>query len=80
MAHASVSARAQLGPGARLPMTRHIDQFFPGLVRTGYRVTSPPDNLYNCIAWAAGDIIENRPALSRWHPDWADAFKEYLAG
>jgi NAD(P)-dependent dehydrogenase (short-subunit alcohol dehydrogenase family) len=27
------------------------------------------------IAWAAGDLIENRPALSRWHPDWADAFK-----
>ena len=31
------------------------------------------------IAWAAGDIIENRPALSRWHPDWAEAFKAYLA-
>jgi NAD(P)-dependent dehydrogenase (short-subunit alcohol dehydrogenase family) len=27
------------------------------------------------IAWAAGDIIENRPALSRWHPDFAEAFK-----
>ena len=27
------------------------------------------------IAWAAGDIIENRPPLSRWHPDYADAFK-----
>ncbi len=31
------------------------------------------------IAWAAGDIIENRPALSRWHPDWADAFRDYIA-
>ncbi|WP_420131568.1 SDR family NAD(P)-dependent oxidoreductase [Rhodopseudomonas sp.] len=29
------------------------------------------------IAWAAGDIIENRPALSRWHPDWADKFKAF---
>ena len=28
------------------------------------------------IAWAAGDIIENRPPLSRWHPDWADKFKK----
>jgi hypothetical protein len=27
------------------------------------------------IAWSAGDIIENRPALSRWHPDFAEAFK-----
>ncbi len=31
------------------------------------------------MAWAAGDIIENRPALSRWHPDHADAFKAYMA-
>jgi NAD(P)-dependent dehydrogenase (short-subunit alcohol dehydrogenase family) len=27
------------------------------------------------IAWGAGDITEGRPALSRWHPDWAEAFK-----
>jgi NAD(P)-dependent dehydrogenase (short-subunit alcohol dehydrogenase family) len=30
------------------------------------------------IAWAAGDLIENRPALSRWHPDWAEAFKSSI--
>ena len=30
------------------------------------------------MAWAVGDIIENRPALSRWHPDYKDAFAEYL--
>ena len=30
------------------------------------------------MAWAIGDIIENRPALSRWHPDWADVFKAGL--
>ena len=30
------------------------------------------------IAWAAGDIIENRPALSRWHPDYGEAFKTYM--
>jgi NAD(P)-dependent dehydrogenase (short-subunit alcohol dehydrogenase family) len=30
------------------------------------------------ILWAAGDIVENRPALSRWHPDYADAFKAFL--
>lgn len=32
------------------------------------------------IAWAAGDIIENRPALSRWHPDWAEAFRDFATG
>lgn len=30
------------------------------------------------IAWAVGDIIENRPALSRWHPDYTDAFKAFI--
>jgi NAD(P)-dependent dehydrogenase (short-subunit alcohol dehydrogenase family) len=29
------------------------------------------------IAWAAGDLIQNRPPLSRWHPDYADAFKAW---
>ncbi len=29
------------------------------------------------IAWAAGDIIENRPPLSRWHPDHAEAFAAF---
>jgi NAD(P)-dependent dehydrogenase (short-subunit alcohol dehydrogenase family) len=29
------------------------------------------------ILWAAGDIVENRPALSRWHPDYAAAFAAF---
>jgi Dehydrogenases with different specificities (related to short-chain alcohol dehydrogenases) len=32
------------------------------------------------ILWAAGDIVENRPALSRWHPDYTEAFQRYMAG
>ncbi|MFI4995893.1 MAG: SDR family NAD(P)-dependent oxidoreductase [Hyphomicrobiales bacterium] len=30
------------------------------------------------ILWAAGDIVENRPPLSRWHPDYAENFAEFL--
>ena len=30
------------------------------------------------ILWAAGDIVENRPALSRWHPDHAEAFAKFV--
>ena len=30
------------------------------------------------MAWAIGDIIENRPPLSRWHPDYAEAFNLYI--
>jgi NAD(P)-dependent dehydrogenase (short-subunit alcohol dehydrogenase family) len=32
------------------------------------------------ILWAAGDIVENRPALSRWHPDFAQAFAAFVQG
>jgi NAD(P)-dependent dehydrogenase (short-subunit alcohol dehydrogenase family) len=32
------------------------------------------------ILWAAGDIVENRPPLSRWHPDYAEAFARFLKG
>jgi NAD(P)-dependent dehydrogenase (short-subunit alcohol dehydrogenase family) len=31
------------------------------------------------ILWAAGDIVENRPPLSRWHPDHQDAFRRFVA-
>jgi NAD(P)-dependent dehydrogenase (short-subunit alcohol dehydrogenase family) len=30
------------------------------------------------MAWAVGDIIENRPPLSRWHPDHKEAFAAFL--
>jgi hypothetical protein len=30
------------------------------------------------IAWAAQDIIENRPPLSRWHPDYGERFAAFL--
>jgi NAD(P)-dependent dehydrogenase (short-subunit alcohol dehydrogenase family) len=29
------------------------------------------------VEWAVGDVIQNRPALSRWHPAFADAFAEH---
>ena len=30
------------------------------------------------ILWTAGDIVENRPPLSRWHPDYAEQFAAFL--
>lgn len=30
------------------------------------------------IAWSVGDLIENRPPLSRWHPDYKDAFEAFM--
>jgi hypothetical protein len=30
------------------------------------------------ILWAAGDVVENRPPLSRWHKDYAEAFAAFV--
>ncbi len=31
------------------------------------------------VLWNANDIAENRPALSRWHPDYKQAFADWMA-
>ncbi|WP_181704493.1 SDR family NAD(P)-dependent oxidoreductase [Chthonobacter rhizosphaerae] len=41
-------------------------------------VTRPMDE--KRMRWAMDDVIENRPALSRWHPDYADAFAAWMKG
>jgi len=40
-------------------------------------VTREMDNAR--MEWAMGDLINNRPPLSRWHPDHKDAFAAFLA-
>ncbi|KIK98990.1 hypothetical protein PAXRUDRAFT_823275 [Paxillus rubicundulus Ve08.2h10] len=30
------------------------------------------------IMWAAADVAEGRPALSRWHRDWKSLYEEYI--
>jgi len=39
-------------------------------------VTRAMDN--KRMQWAMEDIIKNRPALSRWHPDYKDAFAAFM--
>ncbi|MEM0977022.1 MAG: SDR family NAD(P)-dependent oxidoreductase [Pseudomonadota bacterium] len=59
-------------------------QFFIESVNNGDFYILCPDNDVprwkdeKRIAWAAGDLIENRPALSRWHPEYAEAFDAYM--
>ena len=40
-----------------------LELAFPGLAGGGYRPTSPPDDGYNCVGWAAGE------ADRWWWPD-----------
>jgi hypothetical protein len=39
-------------------------------------VTREVDN--KRILWAAGDIVDNRVPLSRWHPEYKDVFAAFL--
>jgi hypothetical protein len=39
-------------------------------------VTTPMDNAR--MQWNVEDIVKNRPALSRWHPDYAQQFAEWM--
>jgi NAD(P)-dependent dehydrogenase (short-subunit alcohol dehydrogenase family) len=41
-------------------------------------VTRPIDE--KRMQWAIDDIIKNRPALSRWHPDYAAEFERFMKG
>ena len=60
-----------------------IDYFFPRFVR-GDIYNICPDNAVTSemdakrIMWAAQDMLDNRPALSRWHPDWKSAFERWM--
>jgi hypothetical protein len=32
------------------------------------------------VRWGAEDLAANRPPLSRWHPDFAEAFADWMRG
>ncbi len=51
-------------------MVMRLEEVFPQLAGSGYRVTSPHNGDYNCIAWAAGET-------HLWWWPGQDAAKEY---
>lgn len=66
---------AEHKPGAWLP-EQVVDMMLAGVTAGDFYILCPDDETTTemdrkRIAWGAGDVIENRPPLSRWHPDWA---------
>jgi NAD(P)-dependent dehydrogenase (short-subunit alcohol dehydrogenase family) len=62
-----------------------VDFMLEGVARGDFYILCPDNEVTRQMderrtAWAAGDIIENRPALSRWHPDYKDAFERFARG
>lgn len=59
-----------------------IEVLLAALKRGDFYIICPDDDVTpemdrKRILWGAGDLTENRPALSRWHPDLADAFERF---
>jgi hypothetical protein len=62
-----------------------IDFMLESLLRGDFYILCPDNEAVRPMdekrmAWAIGDIIENRPALSRWHPEYKDAFAAFMKG
>jgi hypothetical protein len=70
-------------PGAWLP-DQVVDFMLAALDRGDFYIICPDDETTlemdrKRILWSAGDLVENRPALSRWHPDYAREFAQFCA-
>lgn len=69
-------------PGAWLP-EQVVAHMLAALAREDFYIICPDDETTpemdrKRILWQAFDMVENRPALSRWHPDYKDAFAAYM--
>ena len=74
--------RTEKPPGAWTP-DQVVDMLIQGMGQGDFYIICPDNDVTReidnrRILWAAQDITENRPPLSRWHPDYKDAFEAFL--
>ena len=67
--------------GAWLPQ-QVVDVMLAALERGDFYIICPDDEVTaemdnKRFLWTAGDMVANRPALSRWHPDYREEFESY---
>ena len=70
-------------PAAAWTPEQTVDFMMERLAEGDFYILCPDNDVLRAlderrILWAAGDIVENRPALSRWHPDYAAAFAAFV--
>jgi NAD(P)-dependent dehydrogenase (short-subunit alcohol dehydrogenase family) len=75
---------AEKPPGAWAP-EQVVDFMLAAMAAGDFYILCPDNEVTRDIdekriRWTAEDIVANRPPLSRWHPDHAEAFKAYMAG
>jgi NAD(P)-dependent dehydrogenase (short-subunit alcohol dehydrogenase family) len=74
--------RTEKPPGAWTP-EQTVDFMIASLEAGDFYILCPDNDVPRSLderrmLWAIGDIVENRPALSRWHPDYAEAFAAFV--
>lgn len=67
--------------GAWLP-EQVVDELDKGIDAGNFYILCPDNEVTvdmdkKRVEWGAGDIVHNRPALSRWRPEFADEFKKF---
>jgi len=61
-----------------------VDALLDGIATGRFYILCPDNDVSTAldqkrIRWAAEDVILNRPPLSRWHPDYREAFATFIA-
>jgi NAD(P)-dependent dehydrogenase (short-subunit alcohol dehydrogenase family) len=79
----TTTGKAEHKPGAWLP-EQVVDMMLDAIAVDSFYIICPDDEVSSemdrkRILWGAEDITENRPPLSRWHPDFADIAKTACA-
>lgn len=70
-------------PAAAWTPEQTVNFMMASLARGDFYILCPDNDVPRAldekrIQWAAKDIIENRPPLSRWHKDYAEAFRLFV--
>ena len=71
-------------PDAAWEPSQVTDFLLAGLAAGDFYIICPDNDVTRemdekRMQWAAEDVIRNRPALSRWHPDYKDEFAKFMA-
>ena len=70
-------------PDAPWSAQQMVDYFMARLMNGDFYILCPDNEVTPAmdarrIRWAADDMIRNRPALSRWHPDYREDFAQWM--
>lgn len=81
--HTGLTTGAVEKPAAAWTPEQTVNFMLASLERGDFYILCPDNDVPRALdeqrmLWAAGDIVENRPPLSRWHKDYAAAFQAYL--